>query len=466
MTMIENEINDVVTIQNIDSEELPPITNEDILNTNASQFPKKVNRNWLKEILSQHASDSRLETHRQLCEKYPILREKALVVAPMVDQSDLPFRLLCRRYGANLCFTPMIHAKMFTEKHGYRKKFWRYVDGMPKHDRPLIVQLCGSDKKALLQTIRYILRHDRHNAGSADNSIPIDGIDLNCGCPQSIAKRGVYGAFLLEKEDLLVDVVKFLVANVDCPISVKVRILPSGIEDSLKLYQKLVDAGASMLTIHGRTRFQKGLKTGHADWDAIRRVVDLLGHRVPILANGSIANLDDVRMCLERTGADGVMSSEAILEYPPVFNETGTIESGGYRTQPGRLQICREYLHLCQEYPPEQGGQGTGIKCARGHIHRFLHKDLSIAQDIRNAVSFAQEYDVLWKACDDIEEMHKSNGHQVETEELSWYMRHRILDAKGENLYAVADKKSKEIRFTELDDEAADCFANLYELEE
>ena len=74
-----------------------------------------------------------------------------------------------------------------------------------------------------------------------------------------------------------------------------------------------------MLTVHGRTRLQKGLKTGHADWDAIKQVVDLLGHRVPILSNGSISNLDDVVECLQVTGADGIMSSEAILEYPAVF---------------------------------------------------------------------------------------------------------------------------------------------------
>lgn len=328
------------------------------IDTNCSSIRKTFERTWLHVLLSKHSSDTRLAPNHELYAHYPILKNKALVVAPMVDQSDLPFRLLCRRYGANLCYTPMIHAKMFVEKHAYRKKFWRYKQGTPSCDMPLIVQLCGSDKGSLLKTVRYL-----QHAGT------IDGIDLNCGCPQSIAKRGRYGSFLLEQEDLLVDIIKFLVDNVDCPVSVKVRLLPSGVLDSLKLYEKLIDAGAALLTVHGRNRFQKGLNTGQADWDAIRRVVDLLGHRVPIIANGSIGNLDDVIECLKITGADGVMSSESILEYPPIFTGTGTMAVDGRRIGLGRVALAREYLELCQEYPPEEGGQGKRLFLCVDTLH-------------------------------------------------------------------------------------------------
>lgn len=392
-----------------------------INNDPADASPPQVDRQWLVKLLQKHSSDPRiLPYYESLHTKYPILKQKALVLAPMVDQSDLPFRLLCRNYGTNLCFTPMIHAKMFQEKQGYRKKFWSFVNGTPPEDRPLIVQLCGSDVSSLLYTMKFIM-------GSPGG---VDGFDLNCGCPQTIAKRGNYGAFLLEKDngDLVVDVVRKLVKEFgnSIPISVKVRILPSGLDDSLKLYTRLVDAGASMLTIHGRTRFQKGLMTGKADWDAIKRVVEVLGDRIPIIANGSISNLDDVRACLEHTGVDGVMSSEAILEYPALFTETNTEAVGWKRAGPGRLQLAREYVKISESYPPECGGQGNGIKCVRTHIHKFLHEDLTGRNDIRKDIAFAKCHENLYKCFDDIEALNKAEGHTVENELLSWYMRYRV----------------------------------------
>ena len=97
-------------------------------------------------------------------------------------------------------------------------------------------------------------------------------------------------------------------------VTVKVRLLPSGLEDSIALYERLVDAGASLLTVHGRTRHQKGQLTGVPDWDAIAAVVKAVGDRIPVVANGGISNMDDVRRCLEVTKARGVMSSEGVLE--------------------------------------------------------------------------------------------------------------------------------------------------------
>jgi tRNA-dihydrouridine synthase 1 len=416
-----DEINDeeVKSPDGIDDAEVesPPDGIDDV----EVESPPEVDRQWLVKLLEKHSSDPRLVPYyKELHGKYPVLKNKAMVVAPMVDQSDLPFRLLCRNYGTNLCFTPMIHAKMFSQKEGYRKKFWSYVNGTPPEDRPLIVQICGSDTAAVIYTIRYILS----SKGS------VDGFDLNCGCPQSIAKRGNYGAFLLEKDDgkVIVDLVKDLVKEVgkEIPISVKVRILPTGVEDSLKLYKRLVDAGASMLTIHGRNRMQKGLQTGKADWGAIKRVVELFGDKIPIMANGGISNLDDVRECLDYTGVDGIMSSEAILEYPALFTDTNTEAVGGKRTGPERLKLAKEYLQIAEKHPPQLGGQGNGIKCVRTHIHKFLHEDLSGRHDIRQDIAFAQEYAKLFKCLDDVEELNKKEGHEVEKEGLAWYMRHRI----------------------------------------
>ncbi|KAL9188313.1 hypothetical protein ACHAXT_006691 [Thalassiosira profunda] len=367
--------------------------------------PRRHPRTWLADLLASHA------------DRYPhvpsSLRTTPLVVAPMVDASDLPYRLLARRHGSNLCFTPMIHARMFTERPGYRKKFWKY-HGMPAEDRPLIAQFCGHDKDVLLKAMKLV----EHQ---------VDGVDVNCGCPQGIAKRGRYGAYLMEEEggDRIVGIVKHLAANLDVPVSVKLRILPSGIEDSLVLYKRLVDAGAAMLTIHGRTRLQKQNLTGEADWDAIRRVVELVGERVPVLANGSISNMDDVKRCLEATGADGIMSSEAVLEYPPLFTETNVASTEYKRTGPGRLQIAEEYLALCKQYMPNEGGQGSGFKCIRAHLHRFLHADLQKHTQVRDAVVKAFDMAAVENVIAMVREIYEREGHVVEEEQLSWYVRHR-----------------------------------------
>jgi tRNA-dihydrouridine synthase 1 len=284
---------------------------------------------------------------------------------------------------------------------------------MPPEDRPLIAQFCGNDKDVLLEAMKFVEGQ-------------VDGVDINCGCPQMIAKRGGYGAFLLEEDngDLIVDIVRHLAKHMNVPVSVKVRILPSGIEDSLVLYKRLVDAGAAMLTIHGRTRLQNKVFTGAANWDHIKQVVDQFGDRVPILANGGIADMDDVKRCLEYTGVDGVMSSEAILEYPPLFTETNVLSTDYKRTGPGRLQIAADYLQLCEQYPPDEGGQGSGMKCIRAHLHRFLHPDLQTHSEVRDAVIGAYSMEKAWEVVNMIRKIHSDAGHNTNDEELSWYVRH------------------------------------------
>jgi tRNA-dihydrouridine synthase len=258
----------------------------------------------------------------------------------------------------------------------------------------------------------------------------VDGIDLNCGCPQNIAKKGNYGAFLLEQPEVLLGLVRELSRVLTVPLSVKVRILLDGVEESLQFYKQLEQAGASMITIHGRTRLQKGLNTGRADWECIRRAVQLLD--IPVLANGSMRNLDDVRECIQYTGAAGVMVSEALLEYPALFTETNVKSTNYMRVGPGRLQLAQEYLDLARQYPPEKGGQGRGVRCLRMHLHRILHADLQQHTKIRTDVVDAQTVEDLQKAVDEIRNIHVETNHNVAEEQLSWYVRHTTKHLENE----------------------------------
>jgi tRNA-dihydrouridine synthase 1 len=383
-------------------------------------------REWLRDLLRQHS---------QNCQTPMDLKDKALIVAPMVDQSDLPFRMQCRKYGSNLCVTPMIHTRLFQDNEAYRNKF--RCDNLPACDRPILAQLCGPDPSVILKTALEIAPY-------------VDGIDLNCGCPQAIAKRGLYGAFLLEEPDLLLSIVHTLVSNLDIPVTVKVRLLPSGLDDSLRLYTKLVDAGISMLTVHGRTRLQTQRQTGSSDWDAVRTVVRELGSRIPIVANGGIASLADVRSCLAYTGADGVMSSEALLEYPALFvDETFPHRRSG----PGRLQLAREYLELAQRYPPEEGGQGSGFKTLRAHVHKFLHEDLQRDPDFRTICVEAETMKELEDCLSALEKLQLKEQHDVTCEKLAWYRRHRDREIPV---------LSHGVRYIEIADDTGDCFGGLF----
>ena len=390
---------------------------------------KHVDRDWLKLLIASYNTATNANSKDSNLDKNGLQygNDKALIVAPMVEQSDLPFRLLCRKYGANLAFTPMIHARYFVTKQSYREKMWKKPADMEAHrddktdlqclDKPIIAQICGSNKRILLKAAK-ILEND------------VDAIDLNCGCPTKTAKRGRYGAFLLQSDDFLVDTVQHLAENLSCPLTVKVRLLPDkegniDLEKSLLLYEKLVNAGASMLTIHGRTRFQKGADTGKANWDCIRQVVEKLGERIPIIANGNIQNLDDVRECFALTSVDGVMSSESILEYPPLYTESNTKAVNFKRTGPGRHQIAREYLDLCQLYPPDKGGGGTGMQCVRMHIDTFLHEDWKYKPDLRETMLRVSDISGLYEIVQLLEDFHHEKGHRVENEQSSWYLRHR-----------------------------------------
>uniref|UniRef100_A0A7S1D240 DUS-like FMN-binding domain-containing protein n=1 Tax=Cyclophora tenuis TaxID=216820 RepID=A0A7S1D240_CYCTE len=200
----------------------------------------------------------------------------------------------------------------------------------------------------------------------------------------------------------------------------------------------------------------------------------MLGHRIPIFANGNIQSLDDVEACLAYTNVDGVMSSEAILEYPPLFCQPPT--------QPriiGRLTLARHYLQLAQQYPPDQGGQGSGMKCIKIHLHRFLHADLQTYPAVRDAIVNSSTIAALEQALDGLEQLHQQTNHRFEDETLCWYTRHQqpvLVETPSSNgnsssttttittMTAMEAKKQREgrVRCEEIADDTADCMAGLF----
>lgn len=246
---------------------------------------------------------------------YKAIGSPVKIVAPMVDASELAFRMMCRKYGADLCYTPMLHSRLFVEMSSYRKKKFE----VNKLDRPLIVQFCGNDAEMVVKAAKMVEKD-------------CDGIDLNLGCPQNIARKGKYGAFLLEDTERVCSIVKKMHEEICVPICCKIRLLPR-LEDTIHLCHKLVEAGCQMLVVHGRTKEMNKQRCKEADWESIKVIKGLLN--IPVIANGGMANMDEAMECLENTSVDGVMTSEGILENPAFFTHTKCPETGRELSQVG-----------------------------------------------------------------------------------------------------------------------------------
>lgn len=275
-----------------------------------------------------------------------------------------------------LAYTPMFHARLFAETPKYRESHFQptrtslpsppdvyhakqlsqadlHLDGNTAIDRPLFVQFCANNPDELLAAARHVQPW-------------CDAVDLNLGCPQGIAKKGHYGSFLQEDWDLIYRLINILHQNLDIPVSAKMRILETK-EKTLDYAKMILSAGASILTVHGRQRHQKGHNTGLADWSVIRHLRENLSPDTVIFANGNILRHEDIATCLEMTGADGVMSAEGNLYDPTIFAKAPPVGQEGREYWRGRDgkggfrmdAVLRRYMDIIHRYvlgqePPQR----------------------------------------------------------------------------------------------------------------
>lgn len=306
---------------------------------------------------SSHTIDLLIQNRLQLQNKRARLPDLSYIVAPMVGASDLAFRLLCRKYGATLAFTPMFYSDRFNSSNSSvddsSKNGVSYFDQVfetCESDQPLIVQFCGNSSQTLLQAALMV--EDK-----------CAGVDINLGCPQREARNMVYGGYLLslEHREKVLEIVRVLSSRLKIPVSCKIRLMDD-LESTIALVKGLEAAGCAWITVHGRT-VGNPLKRrdGPADLEAIRTLVKAV--RIPVVANGNVRNFGDVQKNLQTTRAAGIMAAESLLQDPSLFKGTPV----------DRFVLAYEYLKFAKHYPPP-------IDWAIRHINKIVKEPIQHCQ--------------------------------------------------------------------------------------
>ncbi len=300
--------------------------------------------------------------------------------SPLSGVTDLVFRRLVRRYSPNsMMYTEMVSA---TEIH-HLKQLPRLME-IDSNEQPISIQLFDCRPDFMAEAAQKAVEEGAET------------IDINMGCPvNKITKKGG-GSSLLRQPETAQKIVNEVVKAVEVPVTVKTRI---GWNDNeiniLDFAKKMEDSGASMLTIHGRTRAQG--YTGNARWEWIKKVKEIL--TIPVIANGDIFSVEAAINCLEITGADGVMCSRGTLGYPFLVGEIDHFfQTGNIRPIPTpiqRLECAKEHLQGLWEYKGKRG-----IYQARKHLSWYC-KGFPGASELREQVSrietVKQGYELLDK---------------------------------------------------------------------
>jgi tRNA-dihydrouridine synthase B len=294
------------------------------------------------------------------------LPEFPLLLAPMEDVSDPPFRAVCKDNGADLMYTEFISSEgLIRDAIKSRKKLDIF-----DYERPVGIQIFGGDEESLSLAAKIV-----------EVTSP-DLLDINFGCPvKKVAMKGA-GAGVLKDIDLMVRLTDAVVKATSLPVTVKTRL---GWDDNTKnieeVAERLQDVGIKALAIHGRTRSQ--MYKGEADWTLIGKVKNNPRITIPVFGNGDIDSPEKAVEYKNRYGVDGIMIGRAAIGYPWIFNEIKHfIKTGEHLAAPtieDRIAVCRKHLQKSVEWK----GPVVGINEMRRHYANYL-KGLPNIKEFRN----------------------------------------------------------------------------------
>ncbi|TSJ43635.1 tRNA dihydrouridine synthase DusB [Mucilaginibacter corticis] len=326
------------------------------------------------------------------------LGEFPLLLAPMEDVSDPPFRYVCKQHGADMMYTEFISSEGLIRDAA---KSLKKLD-IFEYERPIGIQIFGSD-----------IEHMREASAISSQAGP-DLIDINYGCPvKNVACRGA-GASLLQDIDKMVAMTKAVVEATHLPVTVKTRL---GWDDNTKNVQevamRLQDVGIKALTIHGRTRAQ--MYKGSADWTLIREIKKNPLINIPIFGNGDIDSPEKAAAWRMEYGVDGMMIGRAAIGYPWIFREIKHyFKTGQHLDKPTfaeRIDACRTHLVKSIEWK----GPKTGVFEMRRHYSNYF-KGIDNFKEYRMKLVTAGTFEELEEILHEIEHNPKFENyvHSVE----------------------------------------------------
>ncbi len=294
------------------------------------------------------------------------LGEFPLLLAPMEDVSDPPFRAVCKENGADLMYTEFISSEgLIRDAIKSRKKLDIF-----DYERPIGIQIFGGDEDAMALSSKIV-----------SSSSP-DLVDINFGCPvKKVVCKGA-GAAVLKDIELMVRLTKAVINSTNLPVTIKTRL---GWDDKTKnifeVAERMQDIGVQAITVHGRTRQQ--LYKGDADWSLIAKIKENPRITIPIFGNGDIDTPQKALEYKDKYGVDGIMIGRAAIGYPWIFREVkhffATRETLAPPSLAERLDACRKHLYGSINWK----GEKVGILEMRRHYASYL-KGLPNVKEFRN----------------------------------------------------------------------------------